>query len=372
MGKMGEKPTLLVVDDSVENIEIATRLLSKYYRIKAATSGAKARQIISSGTALDLILLDLVMPEMSGLELCAELKKTGVTQEIPVIFLTGAGEVESLVQAFSSGAVDYVLKPFNSMELLARIRTHIELKQARHALVELNREKNEFLGMASHDLRNPLSVVRGFAQMIEENYSSDTRLDRFSKDIIKAADQMLRLLSDLLEVNRIERGELGITCDQHDLVGILSEIFPHHEQVAATKSQKLVQDITGTVLNAWVDRDVATRVFDNLISNAIKYSPLGKTIWLRLGASTNPGMTRFTVRDEGPGLSAEDQKNLFKKFSRLSNKPTGKETSTGLGLSIVKQLVKQMGGTVWCESVKGEGSTFFVELPTQPTETPAA
>src|SRR5262245_19555324 len=160
---------VLVVDDIPKNLQVVgTMLRNAGCAVMPATSGAEALESVRVQLP-DLILLDLMMPEMDGLEVCRRLKADPSTQQIPVIFLTASNEMEHLVKGFEVGAVDYVTKPFNAPELLARVRTHLELKHARERLREMNEEKNEFMGIAAHDLRNPLSAIKGYAEMMLED-----------------------------------------------------------------------------------------------------------------------------------------------------------------------------------------------------------
>jgi CheY-like chemotaxis protein len=166
------KSRVLVVDDISKNLQIVgTMLRNEGYQVMPATSGVQALER-ALGQPPHLILLDLMMPEMDGLEVCRRLKAEPLTRQIPVIFLTASNEMEHLVKGFEAGAVDYITKPFNAPELLARVRTHLELQLARERLREMNEEKNEFMGIAAHDLRNPLSAIKGFAEMIVEDAQS--------------------------------------------------------------------------------------------------------------------------------------------------------------------------------------------------------
>jgi two-component system, sensor histidine kinase and response regulator len=356
---------VLVVDDVPKNLQVVgTMLRTAGYSIMPATSGAKALEGVRVQLP-DLVLLDLMMPEMDGLEVCRRLKADPATRAIPVIFLTASNEMEHLVRGFEAGAVDYVTKPFNPPELLARVRTHIELKQARERLREMNNEKDEFMGIAAHDLRNPLNVIKGYTEMmIEDAEAMNLReMEDTGRRVLEATTRMAEMVQNLLDANRIERGELKLDLQPTDLVPVIAAVIDAQRPRATAKQQTLHLETDPAAATVLADRGVAVQVLENLVSNAVKYSPAGKDIFIRLASV--PGGVRCEVRDEGPGLSAEDQKKLFGKFARLSSKPTGGEHSTGLGLSIVKKMVEAMNGKVWCESELGKGATFFVELPVE-------
>jgi signal transduction histidine kinase len=303
-----------------------------------------------------------MMPEMDGIEVCQRLKADPLTRQIPVIFLTASNEMEHLVKGFEVGAVDYVTKPFNPPELLARVQTHIELKLARERLRELNDEKNEFMGIAAHDLRNPLSAIKGYAEMVMEDAQdlSHRELEENGRRIQDTAARMAEMVQNLLDANRIERGEMQLNLAPADLGPALRSVVETQRPRATAKQQTIHLEGDTTPAAVLVDVSVAVQVLENLVSNAVKYSPPGRNIHVRL--KKLPDAVRCEVQDEGPGLSAEDQKKLFGKFARLSAKPTGGEHSTGLGLSIVKKMVEAMNGKVWCESELGHGAKFIAEF----------
>jgi two-component system, sensor histidine kinase and response regulator len=360
---------ILVADDVQQNIQVVgTMLREAGYSIMPATSGAAALQRVEKKKP-DLILLDFMMPEMDGLEVCRRLKADPATRQIPVIFLTASNEMEHLVQGLQAGAVDYVTKPFNPPELLARVRTHLELKQSRDVIVRysqalrsLNDEKNEFMGIVAHDLRSPLGTINGFADLIlDDAQMARADVEDSTRRIRDTATRMAEMVQNLLDANRIERGEIELNLVSTDVLALVAGVVETQRSRATAKNQTLhLESATGPV-RARIDPSVMVQVLENLVSNAVKYSPPGKNICVRLKQEANA--VRCEVQDEGPGLSAEDQKKLFGKFARLSAKPTGGEHSTGLGLSIVKKMVEAMHGRVWCESQPGEGATFIVQLP---------
>jgi signal transduction histidine kinase len=358
------------VDDVQQNIQVVgTMLRGAGYSIMPANSGAVALQRVATKTP-DLILLDLMMPGMDGLEVCRQLKKDPATQSIPVIFLTASNEMDHLVQGLAAGAVDYVTKPFNPPELLARVHTHLELKHARDMIVRygqelrrLNDEKNEFMGIAAHDLRNPLGAIKGYAEMVVEDARAlqHRELEENGRRIQEVAARMAEMVQNLLDANRIERGEMQLKLTSADLAPLVSGVVEAQQRRAGAKQQTIHLEVEAAPAPAQVDVAAVLQVLENLVSNAVKYSPPGKKIIVSLKRMSEG--VRCAVRDEGPGLSAEDQRKLFGKFARLSTKPTGGEHATGLGLSIVKRMVEAMNGKVWCESEPGRGATFVVQLP---------
>jgi signal transduction histidine kinase len=246
-----------------------------------------------------------------------------------------------------------------------------KLTEVNHNLVDLNNEKNEFLGIVAHDLKSPLSGIVLAIDMLEKYVTRMTFDQRQKKlqDIRHTAQRMSGIITNLLDINAIETGKFNFTMTSFSFTEAVRRIVEDYQERASVKNIMLhfaaLDDYP-----AFADANATAEILDNLISNAVKYSPHGKNVYVRVLAEGN--RVRCEVQDEGPGLSEEDKAKLFGKFARLSAKPTGGEHSTGLGLSIVKKLAETMHGNVWCESVLGEGATFVVEMPMQALETALA
>lgn len=236
-----------------------------------------------------------------------------------------------------------------------------QLQEQNQTLWELNNEKNEIMGIVAHDLKNPIGAVRNFAELIQEGYVPAEETSEIAEKITTVSNRMLELVTNLLDVNRLESGAMEISAIEFDIVPLVASIVESYQTQAAAKNIALYfrKETTETCVTA--DEQAVMQVLDNLISNAVKYSPHHKSIFVSLHSSKDK--VRVEVKDEGPGLSPDDMKRLFGKFARLSARPTGGEHSTGLGLSIVKKMVEAMNGRVWCEAEVGKGATFIVELP---------
>lgn len=361
---------VLVVDDMPRNIQVVGNLLREAgYQVAAATSGATALRAMQARPA-DLVVLDVMMPEMDGYEVCRRLRSDPATCEVPVLFLTAAADTDMLVKGFAEGAVDYVTKPFKSAELLARVRNHLDLKHSRELLKQnaerlqqLDDEKNEFLGILAHDLKNPLSGIVGFADLLLDEPSMPVAERAEHIDMIRtSADRMMMMVRNLLDANAIERGQLMMDLAVFDLVEVIKYVMESFRARASAKGQTMHLEHPDGPIYAQMDRNLGIQVLDNLISNAIKYSPHGKNIWLRV--RREPGFSHFEVQDEGPGLSESDQRKLFTNFARLAPVVTAPgEDSTGLGLAIVKRVVQAMRGRIGAISELGKGSIFWVKFP---------
>ncbi len=244
-----------------------------------------------------------------------------------------------------------------------RYSHEIETKNAK--LVKFNQEKDDFLGIVAHDLKNPLSAIQGAAELMLSYHDLPLNDILELVDMIeKSSHQMFDLITDLLDVGAIEAGKVNMSFTSFDILPILINLINAYKVRAQTKNISLhFQEDLNTKYLVFGNLNMVRQVLDNLISNAVKYSPSGKNIFIRIGKKSK--VVYCEVQDEGPGLSKEEQGQLFGKFSRLNPEPTGGENSTGLGLFIVKKLVEIMDGKVWCESEFGKGTTFIVTFPTE-------
>ncbi|MFY7998505.1 MAG: PAS domain S-box protein, partial [Candidatus Kapaibacteriota bacterium] len=260
-------------------------------------------------------------------------------------------------------------------EILQLNRTLTQRVEERTAdLVRLNKEKDDFLGIAAHDLKNPLAAIRSSAQIIEECFIAEETIDfaEYADSIIATADEMLEIITNFLDIELIENGKLGLALERLSLE-IVGKTVESHRKRAAAKGITIHYEEPPSPLFIIADRLALKQVLNNLLSNAVKFSPKGKNIFIQMTERRDEGQNRhdsphhhvlhIAIQDEGPGISAAEQSNLFVKFARLSAKPTAEEGSTGLGLSIVKRLTEMMNGRVWCESTPGKGATFILEFP---------
>jgi signal transduction histidine kinase len=239
-----------------------------------------------------------------------------------------------------------------------------ELAASNERLVHLNNEKSEFMGIAAHDLKNPLTVILGSAELVAMS-KDQSQIEKLSKNIVSVAIRMRDLIANLLDANAIEQGKFISKVERCDIRALIEQCLEQN-QTAAAKKQIAFRVGISDGLWAKADRAATLQILDNLVSNALKYSPPNTTVHVH--ALPETGCILVKIRDEGPGISADDQKKLFQKFTRLSARPTGGESSTGLGLAIVKRLAEAMSGSIQCHSPPGSGSTFILRLPVWPRE----
>ena len=235
-------------------------------------------------------------------------------------------------------------------------------------LVELNNEKNEFLGIVAHDLKNPLaSILLGIEmfQRYQDRMTPEQQSKKFT-DMISTSKRMQAIITNLLDVNAVDTGKFALAPSGFVFSDAVQSVVEDYVERAKEKGIILHFETENPHILAFADMNATVQILDNLVSNAVKYSPFDKNVWISVRKVRSN--TQCMVKDEGPGVSEEDKKKLFGKYARLSAKPTGGEHSTGLGLSIVKKLAEAMRGTVWCESELGHGAAFILELPTHEQE----
>lgn len=365
------KHKILLVDDRPENLySLECMLMEENLEILKAQSGEEALKLAFQ-EELSLILLDVQMPGMDGFEVANMLKSTKRTRKIPIIFVTAISkEKKYILRGLDEGAFDYLFKPLDTDITRAKVKTllqfyaqqkEIELKNAE--LLRLNEEKNYFLGMASHDLRNPLGNIITLSELIDEEigHHFPPEHKNYLKVIQSTSRQMMDLLNELLDVSRIESGLAASHITTVNVHELLQECISTNKAHADKKQIHLNYSLTDTTMTINCDRFQINQILNNLISNAIKYSHAGTLV--EVIVEQNSASTIFHVQDQGQGIPEQEHKKLFDAFTRTSVRSTGGEASTGLGLNIVKKLIEGHGGKIWLKSDIGKGSTFSFSIP---------
>jgi signal transduction histidine kinase len=361
---------ILIVDDDRINIRILASILqNEGFVITEGNSGEQAL-VLYEEVKPDLVLLDVVLPGIDGFAACRALKEKYGDNAAPVIFITAKTESDDIVEGLAAGGVDYLPKPFRRKESLARIRTHLQnriLSEQQKALVEqlkaANQAKNKLLGMAAHDLRNPLASIRGLAEFLCDGTVGQLTSDQhdLANTIFETSQSMLTLLNELLDVATIEAGELKLHKEPHNLSELLEKAVYLNNINAARKNTKIVFSPPEEAPIVRIDQAKIKQVIDNLLSNAVKYSPPGSTVTMRI-SGYHPAFT-VAVQDQGPGIPENERHQLFKDFMTLSSKPTGGEKATGLGLAICRKIVEAHRGAITATNLPQGGCEFSVMLP---------
>ncbi len=353
---------ILIVDDVPKNIQLAGSILQKKeYNIFFANNGHTALTLTNNNN-FDLILLDIMMPGMDGFEVCETLKQNSKTKDIPIIFLTAKADSESIIKGFDFGAVDYVTKPFNEKELLARVKTHLELRAAQQDLCEANATKDKFFSIIAHDLKNPFNALVGITKILLNDY------ERFDAEKKKELIQMLydssqqgyKLLENLLSWSRIQTGRMTWNPEHIDLFTYTFESMTLLKTAAENKCLSLISEIEKNTM-LYADANMVTMVMRNLVSNAIKFTPEKGEV--RITSKTVGDDEQVMISDTGIGIKAQDIDRLFRIDMHHSTPGTADEQGTGLGLILCKEFVEKNGGKIWAESEFGKGSRFIFSIP---------
>ena len=400
------------------------------YSVNLAQDGLQALKLFDQKRPA-LVISDVQMPGMGGYELCRAVKEKDPS--IPVMLLTAYRDVEDIIRGLEAGADNYLTKPCAEAYLAQRVRSLLDttlvistgpdqfmevplggktyriragnqqimglllstfentveqnrllrvaneqLSEARAALasrnqelLQINKQKDHLLGMAAHDLRNPLGVVMGYSRFLlqtEMGASLNEEQRRFVASIERSSSLMLTLVNDLLDVTALESGAVRLNLTSTDVVNVITECLSTLNLLADKKEISLQFEVKDPLPRTELDSPKLEQVLTNLVSNAIKYSHPGTEVKVRL-SNQGKGLL-LEVEDQGQGIPTQEQQKLFLPFSRTSVKTTGGESSTGLGLAIVKKIVESHGGRIWVESRVGKGSTFSVYIPWERTSTP--
>ncbi len=311
-----------------------------------------------------LALLDWMMPNMDGLELCQKIKSQ--QHGLPFIYtilLTSKNTKDDIVTGLDAGADDFLTKPVQPEELRSRLKVGMRILDYQQRLLELDNQKNKLLGMAAHDLRNPISSIMGFSKMLLTGTLDSGSQQEFLTIIHQVSQEMLVMLNDLLDISVIESGKFDLRLENTDLVELIQYRLRLNANNATEKKMRIHLEVPAEQYLVF-DRQRVGQVIDNLISNAIKYAPPDTQIWVEL-ESNEENVTVF-VTDEGPGIPPKQKDRLFGTFAKLGVKPTGGEKSTGLGLAIVKKIIESHGGSVGVDSQPGR-CRFYFSLPLNQT-----
>lgn len=359
---------LIVEDSRTQAMSLTLQLEGLGFVVRVAETLEAAVAALEE-RASDVILLDLELPDATGLEGLARLH--GAFGEVPIVVLTSSHGQELAIEALQKGAEDYMNKDSNEPGAIERsLRYAIERHQQRNELValageleELNRQKDHVMGVVAHDLRNPLSVVRGYSDFLLSGATGD--LEGEQEEIVvtmrRASDYMLQMVEDLLDFTRIQAGVMELEREPTDLAELVREAMRVVVMIAQQKGIEIAMVLAEDLPEAPLDRHKIRQVIDNLLTNAVKFSHRGSRVELRLERFGE--QAHLSVQDHGVGIPPEDLPKVFEAFQKTRAKPTGGERSTGLGLAIVRNIVSAHGGDIWVESEVGVGSTFHVSLP---------
>lgn len=362
---------ILIVDDVLSNVLLLKVLLTnEKFNIATANNGRLALEQVKAEKP-DLVLLDVMMPDMSGFEVAQKMRETPEMMEIPIIFLTALNSTEDIVKGFKVGGNDFISKPFNKEELIIRVRHQISLIAAKRMIVAKTEElrktitgRDKLYSVIAHDLRSPMGSIKMVLNMLILNLPVE-KIGNEMYELLTLANQttedVFSLLDNLLKWTKSQIGKLNVVYQNFNVIEVIEGVIEIFSMVAGLKNIKIVLSTTEKEILVHADIDMIKTVSRNLISNAIKFSNQDSEIHVTV--KTEEGMAVIGVKDQGCGIDEDNQKKLLHTDTHFSTFGTNNEEGSGLGLLLCKDFVDRNGGKLWFLSQKDEGSTFSYSIP---------
>lgn len=382
-----DRPTVLVVDDNRLNIDLLVDVLKDDYKLLVALDGETALELIQDSLP-DVILLDIMMPNMNGYEVCKRLKSDPRTERIPVIFITAKSQIEDETMGLELGAVDYITKPVTPAIVQARLKTHLalynqnrelegkvlrrtrELERSNEKAKEASRAKSAFLANISHELRTPLNHIMGLTSLLLEMDSDPERLELI-RPVNEGAVHLTGLFDQLLDLTMLESDAVTIDFKAFDFMQALSQQAAIFNAYANKKGLDFEYTTEGDLPEYVYGAPVETaQALNNVLLNAFRYTEVGSVAFKVCidpdnfaGTQKDKIMVRFSITDTGVGIPENKQETIFNSFEIGEKVITKRLSGSGVGLTISKHLIEKLDGKIWVESTPGQGSTFFISLP---------
>ncbi|MEI8138878.1 MAG: hybrid sensor histidine kinase/response regulator [bacterium] len=361
---------ILIVDDTPANLQFLAALLKmKGYKTRAALNGELALLAIQTQPP-DLILLDVHMPDIDGIEVCRRIKANPAFSDIPVIFVSGEHKALHKIKAFSSGGVDFVTRPFQIDEVLSRVSIHLDLRKQREQLratmkrmQTLEALRDNLIHMIVHDLRNPLGVIDGYLELIksEKVVSFSPKVANYLSETQAHTRNMVDMINSILDINRMENGTLILNLMPCDLVDLCGQVITSMEPIRQSRSLRMATGFSP--IHAMIDIGLIRRVLTNLIANAIR-ATRNEDGQITLSATTINDFIRINITDNGRPITVEEHSDIFEKYAQANSALSGKgRYAPGLGLPFCKLAVEAHGGRVGIEHAPDASNVFWFELP---------
>ncbi len=346
---------VLIVDDREENLLLLEAILEpEGFKVFKALDGKSAIEIAKE-KSIDIIILDVLMPEMSGLDVCRILREDFRLRFVPIIMLTALSGREDIIKGLEAGADDFISKPVDDELLLAKVKSLVKLKKSRD---EVEKLRNELSSMIVHDLKTPVHSILSCCELIKEEKVSEKVLKYISL-IEKSGEKLKRMISKFLDVAKIENGSLSLNLEKVDLFSVISLIVEELNSIAKGKNIDFgMENVNVTPpLFMFLDREKIEEAFSNIIQNSLKFTPSGGEVKILIDKKDNGVLIRF--RDTGPGIPDELKDKIFEKFVKSFSSNGG----SGLGLYITKGIIEAHGGKIYLDENYRDGAQFIVELP---------
>lgn len=370
MDTIEKRPTILIVDDEPsarDTLEIL--LYQENYELHFANDGFRGLALVKE-LQPDVILLDVMMPGMTGYEVCQRLTNCPQTRHIPIVLITALDAKEHLIQGLRAGATEFLSKPVNGLELRTRVRSMLRIKHQYDELKQAMQLREVLSHMVVHDMRSPLTTLALYSKIYQKKAVLDPAYSHYLNQIDDSVAQLSQFLDNILMLAKMEEGRLTLNKTCVALHEWTEQLYQRHVPAAAARGLLFRLEAPATVQPIEIDVNLFSRVIDNLLSNAFKFAPEHSTVvlafdYLPATADSPPGRSRLRIRvqDEGPGVSAEHRERIFDKFEIVNTSQSPYTSQIGLGLAFCKMVVTAHEGTIYVEDNQPQGAIFCVELP---------
>ncbi|AUS99347.1 hybrid sensor histidine kinase/response regulator [Nostoc sp. CENA543] len=357
---MDNQPSILVIDDEPDNFDVIEALLfNEGYELNYAASGQRVIERLKI-VQPDVILLDVMMPDVDGIEVCKHIKSHSQWQYIPIIMVTALTAKEDMVRCMAAGADDFISKPVNGLELRARVNSMLRIKRQHDDLQALLNLREDMVKMILHDMRNPLTSILLATEILKLPHFPPERQKTKVEQIVNSVQQLQALIDDLMIMAKLESGKMVLNYTNVDLVSLCLSALNSFEAIATQKNLRLISDFPQPHIHLNLDVLIFRRVIDNLLSNAIKFSPKNSQVILQT-SDCRPESIMIQVADSGVGISDEAKQIIFEKYEVGTLMP--EVSQLGLGLAFCKMAIEAHGGTITVKNNQPRGSVFTVVLP---------
>lgn len=368
---------ILIVEDNQENSDLLVFFLKpKGYDIRNVTDGLQALEAVTADKP-DLILLDIMLPRMNGFEVCDTLKKDEHTKAIPILMITALKDLKDKVRALEVGADDFITKPFDNVELLARVKSLLrlkdfhdelerknkELQEKNKTLVRMDKFKEELINLIVHDMKNPLFVIQGNLQMMAMNLgqSASENITKYTNRIERSSQQLLRMVVNLLDISRFEEGRLELKKDLTDFNKLVIDIANRVKEYPENTGKEIVIKTDDAIPEMFCDKSIIERVIENMVNFATNNTADGGQVQIQT-RMLEDGRLQFSIHDNGTQIPKKYQEKIFEKYSQTEIKNAGYRVERALGLTFCKMAVDAHHGKMWMDLDNPVGNKFIIQI----------
>lgn len=384
---------ILIVDDNPQNIQILGKMLSEHYsNIEFAVDGKSALDWINN-KKFDIILLDIMLPDINGIDICKKIRNSGLNSNLPIIFLSADSDKETILQGFEAGGQDYITKPFDYREMLARVQTHLLLRKSILELKELNETlekkvqirtlelekalakadasdklKTAFIRNISHEVRTPLNGILGFASLLAKDNLTVDKKESFLDIVNQSGERLIKTITDYMDISLLVSGNMQLNNSDFKLTKLIFNLYGKYKLACENKGLTFEISYSPELSELTIISDISLieKTLDHLIGNALKFTSKGG---IKLGFDIIDNALVFTVNDTGIGIKPEIYDWLFKPFNTGETSSARNYEGSGLGLAIAKNSINLLNGEISFISEEGKGTTFHVKIPANIVET---